>query len=120
MEFEKNEMANNDDFEQEARLYAEDQLQQAQAEIAAVKEQLQHQQQLLADANEERHVLKADAERQQHAWSQERAQLEQQLLEASKGHQAHMARFIFAYLVVSHSQTKTAVVADYQVLHCHV
>jgi len=75
LEFEKTELGQQDEFERGARLFAEEQLQEAQREASALRQQLGQARQMVADVRAELEALqrqRADAEGR---WTEERVAL---------------------------------------------
>lgn len=83
LEFEKTELGQQDEFEREARLYAEGQLADAARELAAARQALAGKEQLLADVRNELQLVSSARAVAEARWKQERGEVEGKVQQVS-------------------------------------
>ncbi len=83
LQFEKNAAESNDEFEREARLYAEEQLEQARAEIAQLEGGVSALRRQVTEAGEAAAAAAAARSAERAAWEEERGNLQLRLDEVS-------------------------------------
>ncbi|GBF88465.1 hypothetical protein Rsub_01178 [Raphidocelis subcapitata] len=95
LEFEKTELGQQDEFEREARLFAEEQLATAQREGAGLRQQLATHQQLLGDVRNELAALRQERAASEARWAQERREMEAKAAQVTSELDAALDRLNF-------------------------
>ncbi|KAI8462614.1 MAG: hypothetical protein J3K34DRAFT_527615 [Monoraphidium minutum] len=95
LEFEKTELGQQDEFEREARLFAEDQVKAAQRELAGLRQQVTSHQDMLAETKCELQLLQERQRDAEGAWAHEREGLRAMAQQAASERDAALDRLNF-------------------------